>query len=186
MDARDSDAAQTTLRPFAPVHSKGDYDGAMTQYLKTIGRLEPSYVIRKVRTQVQKHTTCTGIHGHSRLFFSAVHGPTLLSLFSPADLAFPSHYVSPSRLLFFFPFSCIQFLDAQRIRNLTSYLQELHEQGVANADHTTLLLNCYTKLKDNERLDAFIKVWHARQTQRWTPRQAWLTVGARTACLPTS
>ena len=87
---------------------------------------------------------------------------------------------------FFFPFSCIQFLDAQRIRNLTSYLQELHEQGVANADHTTLLLNCYTKLMDNERLDAFIKVWHARQTQRWTPRQAWLTVGARTACLPTS
>ena len=79
------------------VCSKGDYDGAMTQYLKTIGRLEPSYVIRK-------------------------------------------------------------FLDAQRIRNLTSYLQEMHEQGVANADHTTLLLNCYTKLKDNERLDAFIKV----------------------------
>jgi hypothetical protein len=52
----------------------------------------------------------------------------------------------------------LQFLDAQRIRNLTSYLQALHEQGVANADHTTLLLNCYTKLKDTERLDAFIKV----------------------------
>lgn len=26
---------------------KGDYDGAMRQYLRTIGRLEPSYVIRK-------------------------------------------------------------------------------------------------------------------------------------------
>jgi hypothetical protein len=53
--------------------------------------------------------------------------------------------------------SC-QFLDAQRIYNLTSYLQELHSRGLANADHTTLLLNCYTKLKDVSRLDEFIKV----------------------------
>jgi len=30
------------------LYGKGDFDGAMTQYLKTIGRLEPSYVIRKV------------------------------------------------------------------------------------------------------------------------------------------
>lgn len=79
------------------IDSKGDFDGAMTQYLKTIGKLEPSYVIRK-------------------------------------------------------------FLDAQRIRNLTSYLQALHEKGLANADHTTLLFNCYTKLKDVEKLDEFIKV----------------------------
>lgn len=50
-----------------------------------------------------------------------------------------------------------KFLDGQRINNLTSYLQELHEQGVANSDITTLLLNCYAKLKDTERLDAFIK-----------------------------
>eukprot|EP00732_Lithocolla_globosa_P001976 Lithocolla_globosa_v1_NODE_1146_length_2839_cov_36.775503.p1 type:complete len:487 gc:universal NODE_1146_length_2839_cov_36.775503:1283-2743(+) len=78
------------------LYSKGDYTGAMTQYLSTIGRLEPSYVIRK-------------------------------------------------------------FLDAQRIHNLTSYLQKLHEAGLANADHTTLLLNCYTKLKDVQRLDEFIK-----------------------------
>jgi hypothetical protein len=28
--------------------SKGDYDGAITQYKLTIGTLEPSYVIRKV------------------------------------------------------------------------------------------------------------------------------------------
>lgn len=50
-----------------------------------------------------------------------------------------------------------QFLDAQRIYNLTSYLHELHAKGLANADHTTLLLNCYTKLKDVSRLDQFIK-----------------------------
>ncbi|CDH55166.1 vacuolar membrane protein [Lichtheimia corymbifera JMRC:FSU:9682] len=78
------------------LYSKGDYDGAIDQYIRTIGELEPSYVIRK-------------------------------------------------------------FLDAQRIYNLTNYLQELHSQGLANADHTTLLLNCYTKLKDVSRLDHFLK-----------------------------
>ncbi|CAG8751332.1 12664_t:CDS:2, partial [Cetraspora pellucida] len=50
-----------------------------------------------------------------------------------------------------------KFLDAQRIHNLVNYLQELHSRGFANADHTTLLLNCYTKLKDVARLDQFIK-----------------------------
>ncbi|RUS22924.1 hypothetical protein BC937DRAFT_94921 [Endogone sp. FLAS-F59071] len=78
------------------LYSKAEYDGAMAQYIRTIGKLEPSYVIRK-------------------------------------------------------------FLDAQRIYNLTSYLQELHSRSLANADHTTLLLNCYTKLKDVARLDQFIK-----------------------------
>ncbi|GAW08826.1 vacuolar membrane protein [Lentinula edodes] len=48
--------------------SKNDYDGAMTQYVKTLGWVQPSYVIRK-------------------------------------------------------------FLDAQRIHNLVTYLQELHTQG---------------------------------------------------------
>eukprot|EP01104_Vermistella_antarctica_P005197 TRINITY_DN1563_c0_g1_i1.p1 TRINITY_DN1563_c0_g1~~TRINITY_DN1563_c0_g1_i1.p1 ORF type:complete len:989 (-),score=293.81 TRINITY_DN1563_c0_g1_i1:110-3076(-) len=78
------------------LYSKGDYDTAINQYVRTIGRLEPSYIIRK-------------------------------------------------------------FLDAQRIHNLTTYLQALHERGLANADHTTLLLNCYTKLKDVKKLDQFIK-----------------------------
>jgi hypothetical protein len=32
-----------------------------------------------------------------------------------------------------------------------------HEQGRAGADHTTLLLNCYTKLKDVAKLDAFLR-----------------------------
>jgi hypothetical protein len=30
-------------------------------------------------------------------------------------------------------------------------------QGRAGADHTTLLLNCYTKLKDVAKLDAFLR-----------------------------
>jgi len=77
------------------LYSKGDYDAAISQYILTIGELEPSYVIRK-------------------------------------------------------------FLDAQRIHNLTDYLKALHERGAANADHTTLLLNCYTKLKDIDQLDKFV------------------------------
>ncbi|KAI0374590.1 hypothetical protein BV20DRAFT_934950 [Pilatotrama ljubarskyi] len=59
-------------------------------------------------------------------------------------------YVQPSYVI-------RKFLDAQRIHNLVTYLQELHSLGLANADHTTLLLNTYTKLKDVARLDSFIK-----------------------------
>lgn len=50
-----------------------------------------------------------------------------------------------------------KFLDTQRIQNLIDYLEELHEHDKATADHTILLLNCYAKLKDTEKLDAFIK-----------------------------
>ncbi|ODN93457.1 vacuolar membrane protein [Cryptococcus wingfieldii CBS 7118] len=78
------------------LYNKGDFEGAMSQFVKTLGNLQPSYVIRK-------------------------------------------------------------FLDAQRIHNLTTYLQELHSRGLANPDHTTLLLNCYTKTSDRTRLDQFIK-----------------------------
>ena len=51
----------------------------------------------------------------------------------------------------------MQFLDNQRIRNLIEYLEELHDHHKASSDHTTLLLNCYAKLKDVEKLEAFIK-----------------------------
>ncbi|CAE1174781.1 VPS11 [Acanthosepion pharaonis] len=78
------------------LYSKGDHDGAIEQYMKTIGKLEASYVIRK-------------------------------------------------------------FLDAQRIHNLTKYLQALHKGQLATEEHTTLLLNCYTRLKDVSKLDKFIK-----------------------------
>ena len=78
------------------LYSKGDYDRAIQQYTRTLGHVEPSYVIRK-------------------------------------------------------------FLDAARINNLTTYLECLHEKGRATADHTTLLLNCYTKLKEEEKLKKFIR-----------------------------
>lgn len=54
------------------------------------------------------------------------------------------------------PLLTSQFLDAQRLSHLTSYLQELHSRGLANSDHTTLLLNCYTKLADDTALSSFI------------------------------
>nr|XP_043898783.1 vacuolar protein sorting-associated protein 11 homolog [Solea senegalensis] len=93
----DSDGLSEIFRQYGDhLYLKGDHDGAIQQYIRTIGKLEPSYVIRK-------------------------------------------------------------FLDAQRIHNLTAYLQALHRQSLANADHTTLLLNCYTKLKDSSKLEEFIK-----------------------------
>uniref|UniRef100_T1ISE0 Vacuolar protein sorting-associated protein 11 homolog n=1 Tax=Strigamia maritima TaxID=126957 RepID=T1ISE0_STRMM len=93
----DEDGVVDIFRQYGDhLYSKGDHDGAIEQYIKTIGKLEASYVIRK-------------------------------------------------------------FLDAQRIHNLTAYLQALHKQGLATEDHTTLLLNCYTKLKDTDKLNEFIK-----------------------------
>ena len=75
---------------------KNEYETATDQYCKTIGFLEPSYVIKK-------------------------------------------------------------FLDSQHIDHLTRYLEELHREKLANADHTTLLLNCYTKHPDRiHRLAKFI------------------------------
>ncbi|KAL6855468.1 Vacuolar protein sorting-associated protein 11 [Amphichorda felina] len=49
-----------------------------------------------------------------------------------------------------------KFLDSQRIHNLIQYLEQLHEHRKATADHTTLLLNCYAKLKDIDKLEKFI------------------------------
>ncbi len=77
------------------LYAKGNYAEAIENYSKTIGHLEPSYVIRK-------------------------------------------------------------FLEAHRIHYLTEYLQALHTAGLATGDHTTLLLNCYTKLRDRSRLDDFV------------------------------
>ncbi|KAJ6811689.1 vacuolar protein-sorting-associated protein 11-like protein [Iris pallida] len=99
VQTQQADAAATSevLRKYGDhLYGKQDYDEAMSQYINTIGHLEPSYVIQK-------------------------------------------------------------FLDAQRIHNLTNYLEKLHERGLASKDHTTLLLNCYTKLKDVEKLNKFIK-----------------------------
>ena len=49
-----------------------------------------------------------------------------------------------------------KFLDAQRMPQLASYLEALHNRGMANSEHTTLLINCYTKLKEREKLRQFV------------------------------
>nr|XP_018902631.1 PREDICTED: vacuolar protein sorting-associated protein 11 homolog isoform X1 [Bemisia tabaci] len=77
------------------LYGKGDHQAAIEQYIKTIGNLEPSYVICK-------------------------------------------------------------FLGSQQIDILTTYLNALHKEKVASGDHTTLLLNCYTKLNNLDKLNSFI------------------------------
>ncbi|KAI8873007.1 hypothetical protein GQ42DRAFT_114913, partial [Ramicandelaber brevisporus] len=59
-------------------------------------------------------------------------------------------YVEPSYVI-------RKYLDAQRLSGLTNYLQLLHEQSLATSDHTTLLLNCYAQLRDDTKLDNFIR-----------------------------
>lgn len=61
-----------------------------------------------------------------------------------------------------------KFLDSQHIDNLTTYLQALHKNGQATEDHTTLLLNCYTKLNHTDKLKEFIMV--SVQTQLFDKR----------------
>ncbi len=89
----DEDSLVDIFRQYGDhLYIKGDFSGAIENYIKTIGHLEPSYIIRK-------------------------------------------------------------FLDAHKIHHLTEYLQSLHQLRMATSDHTTLLLNCYTKLKDKNKLD---------------------------------
>ncbi|KAJ1679054.1 Vacuolar protein sorting-associated protein 11, partial [Spiromyces aspiralis] len=59
-------------------------------------------------------------------------------------------YVEPSYVI-------RKFLDIRGLDKLTRYVHELHVQGIATADHTTLLVNCYTKLKDEGKLDEFLQ-----------------------------
>lgn len=92
----DSDGLVDIFRQYGDhLYGKSDHAGAIDQYVKTIGKLEPSYVIRK-------------------------------------------------------------FMDSKHIDKLTSYLEALHKQGHATEDHTTLLLNCFTKLNKTDDLKEFI------------------------------
>ena len=76
MQAEPSVVAEIQRRYADHLYNKHDYDGAMAQYVATIGQLEPSYVIKK-------------------------------------------------------------FLDAQRIHNLTTYLEELHAQVKEGESHSS-------------------------------------------------
>lgn len=49
-----------------------------------------------------------------------------------------------------------KYLDASQIHNLTFYLEELHRNGRATADHTILLMNNYVKLHNNDKIQSFV------------------------------
>lgn len=102
------------------LYEKGDYEGAMKEYLQTIGGVRGSYVVRKV---------CTGHHYTSAL----------------------------ARMSRKYVLTYAQFLTANLTPLLMLYLQELHTHGLANAEHTTLLLNTYAKVGDVAKVDAFVR-----------------------------
>lgn len=93
----DEDALSDIFKHYGDsLFKRGDYDGAVQQYIRTIGRCEPSYVIKK-------------------------------------------------------------YLDCRRTSSLTVYLEALHKKGNASRDHTILLLICYSKLRDDEKLKQFVE-----------------------------
>ncbi|CAI7755503.1 unnamed protein product [Closterium sp. NIES-53] len=93
----DAAATAEVLRRYGDhLYAKQDYEEAMGQYERTIGQVEPSYVIQR-------------------------------------------------------------YLHAQRLSLLARYLERLHDKGVATPDHTTLLINCFSRLKDVSKLDAFVR-----------------------------
>lgn len=51
----------------------------------------------------------------------------------------------------------LKYRESQYIQNLTTYLEALHDKGVALKEHTTLLLNSYAKLKADEKLKNFVE-----------------------------
>lgn len=50
----------------------------------------------------------------------------------------------------------LKYRESHNIGNLTKYLEELHTAGLATSEHTTLLMNSYAKLKDDDKLKDFI------------------------------
>lgn len=51
----------------------------------------------------------------------------------------------------------LKYRESQYINQLTEYLEALHDKGLAQKEHTTLLLNSYSKLKDHKKLQEFIE-----------------------------
>lgn len=47
-------------------------------------------------------------------------------------------------------------MDPSHITHLTLYLQALHDASAASENHTSLLLNCYSKLKDEDKINQLV------------------------------
>eukprot|EP01038_Epipyxis_sp_PR26KG_P011998 gene11998-16062_t len=54
-------------------------------------------------------------------------------------------YIPPSYVV-------MKYLDTYRILNLITYMEKLYEKGLATKDHVMLLLTCFCKVKDEEKL----------------------------------
>ncbi len=72
--------------------------------------------------------------------------------------------------------------------NVVQDVSSANVQGRAGADHTTLLLNCYTKLKDVAKLDAFLRGSGATEGASSLPFdvETAVKVIASTSCPPLS
>lgn len=132
------------------LYAKQDYDGAMAQYVQTIGCAPAAPPAAAAASRSPLHS----LGSAAQLIF-------LRCLLRPRDRPRPNpparSFVEPSYVVRL-------FLDARRIDNLTAFLEALHSRGEATADHTTLLLNCYTKLKVVAKLDAFLSAGDAGET----------------------
>lgn len=125
----DNDGLSEIFRHYGDhLYTKGDHDGAIQQYIRQV-----------CSSDFCLYISCKTVNK------KAVSHAYIMTFLSTIGKLEPSYVIR-------------NFLDAQRIHNLTAYLQALHRQSLANADHTTLLLNCYTKLKDSSKLEEFIKV----------------------------
>ncbi|CAH8298977.1 unnamed protein product [Schistosoma turkestanicum] len=78
------------------LYNQKDYDAAIRQYIKTIGKLEASFVIQR-------------------------------------------------------------FLEGSHIIQLTTYLEALKDRNLSTSDHLILLLNCYCRLQDVDKIEQFVK-----------------------------
>ena len=50
-----------------------------------------------------------------------------------------------------------KLLDAQRIESLTLYLEQLQVRGVSRSEHRNLLISCYAKCKDEQKLKELLE-----------------------------
>ena len=59
-------------------------------------------------------------------------------------------YVEPSYVI-------MRFLDVSQIDYLIAYLEHIHEKKLGDKHHTALLLNCYVKQKNIDKLEMFLE-----------------------------
>ena len=58
-------------------------------------------------------------------------------------------YLEPSHVI-------QKYLDSAHVALLAQYLERLHKEDLAESGHTTLMLNCFTRMKDKSRLEAIL------------------------------